>query len=250
MKVSFLGTGHGIPDADRFCSCTMIEVNESIYVIDAGAPLLDVLLRAGKDPEKVRGIFITHTHADHIGGLYGYLASINWFYKKASVDVFMPGKKECDLLSQLIEYVGDRPLDTNRVRWELVQEGIFYEDENVRISAAPTQHLKQVNRSSYSFLVEAEGKKIVFTGDISQWLEAGDYPAAALEQETDMVVCEFAHFTQEQIERYMYKTKTKQFWFNHVGLSKKFNRFEAMKRLDEVMPYPVLVACDGDEIIL
>ena len=65
-----------------------------------------------------------------------------------------------------------------------------------------------------------------------------------------MVICEFAHFTPEQIAEYMKKTRTKQFWFNHVGLSKKFDRFEAMKELAAKMPYPVLVACDGDEIVL
>lgn len=250
MKIKFLGTGHGIPAADRYCSCTMIEVNGAIYVIDAGAPLLDVLLRAGENPEAVKGIFITHSHADHIAGLYGYLSTINWFYKKASVKVVMPAQKECDLLSELIEYAGDRPVDEDRICWGIVQKGLFYEDENIKITAAPTAHLKKVGRPSYSFLVEAERKKVVFTGDISQWIEDADYPIAATSQETDMVICEFAHFTPEQIERYMKETKTKQFWFNHVGLSKKFDRFEAMKELGEKVPYPVIVACDGDEIEL
>ena len=250
MKIKFLGTGHGIPDADRFCSATMIEVGDAIYIIDAGAPLLETLLKAGKDPQKVRAIFITHTHADHIGGLYGYLSAANWFYKKAAPTVYMPDRKEWDLLSQLIAYVGDRPVDESRIRWSGVREGLFYEDENIRIFASSTQHLQQVGRPSYSFLVEAEEKKIVFSGDLSQWLEEADYPAAAMEQETDMVICEFAHFTPEQIEPYMEKTRTKQFWFNHVGLSKKFDRFEAMRLLGEKMPYPVFAARDGDEITM
>ena len=250
MKITFLGTGHGIPDASRFCSCTMVEVNNAIYLIDAGAPLPDTLIRTGKDPEKVKGIFITHTHADHIAGLYGYLSAVNWFYQAASVQVFMPQQKECVLLSQLIEYAGDRPVDDKRICWNTVQEGLFYADENVRISAYPNGHLRKTGRPSFSFLLEAEGKKLVFTGDISQWLEDADYPIAAMVQETDLVVCEFAHFTAEQIEPYMKKTKTKQFRFNHVGLSKKFDRYEAMRELAGEMPYPVLPACDGDEIIL
>lgn len=250
MRIKFLGTGHGVPAADRFCSCAMIEVNDAIYVIDAGAPLPDALLRAGKDPQKVKGIFITHTHADHIMGLYGYLSTVNWFYKSAALRVFMPERREWELLSDLIEYAGDRPIDKNRICWALVRNGLFYEDGNIRIWAEPTAHLKKVGRPSYSFMVEAEGKKVLFSGDLSQWLEEADYPAAAMEQETDAVICEFAHFTPEQIEGYMKRTKTKQFWFNHVGLSKKFDHGEAIKHLAEEVPYPVLTACDGDEIIL
>lgn len=250
MKIRFLGTGHGLPDADRYCSCTMVEGRDSIYIIDAGAPLLDVLLRAGKDPEKVKAIFITHTHSDHIAGLYGYLSAVNWYYKKASVQVFLPERKEGELLSQLIEYVGDRPVDETRIRWNTVQENQFYADGNITVSAAPTGHLRKAGRASYSFVVEGEGKKVVFSGDVSQWLDDGDYPAAAMEQETDMVICEFAHFTPEQIEQYMKKTKTKQFWFNHVGLSKTFDRYEAIKTLAGKVPYPVLTAHDGDEVVL
>ena len=39
MKITFLGTSHGVPAADRYCSCTMLEVNGAHYFIDAGAPL-------------------------------------------------------------------------------------------------------------------------------------------------------------------------------------------------------------------
>lgn len=248
MKIRFLGTSHGLPEANRFCSSTMIEVNGAIYVIDVGGPLLDMLLKAGKTPLDVKGIFITHAHADHMAGLYGFLDSVNWYYKQASMKIFMPEQKVCDLLSELLEFVGNRPVDTSRICWEIVQEGVFYEDEKIKITSFPTAHLKKLGRPSYGYCVEAEGKKVVFTGDLSQWLEEDDYPEVATSQETDMVICEFAHFTPEQIEVYMAKTKTKQFWFNHVGLSKKFDRFEAIREMEKKFSYPVHIACDGDEI--
>ena len=30
MKITFLGSSHGVPSAERYCSCTMIEVNGSL----------------------------------------------------------------------------------------------------------------------------------------------------------------------------------------------------------------------------
>ena len=164
---------------------------------------------------------------------------------------------EGHLLSQEEQHaVAKKVIDTNAGRMSsFIQcatmkwnDTMFYEDENIKITAFPTAHLKKLGRPSYGYCVEAEGKKVVFTGDLSQWLEEDDYPKAATSQETDMVICEFAHFTPEQIEVYMAKTKTKQFWFNHVGLSKKFDRFEAIREMEKKFSYPVHIACDGDEI--
>ena len=53
MKITFLGTSHGVPAADRYCSSTMLEINGARYFIDAGAPLIDILLRRGVDLNKV-----------------------------------------------------------------------------------------------------------------------------------------------------------------------------------------------------
>ncbi len=250
MKIRFLGTGHGVATAERSCSSTMLEVNGAVYVIDAGGPLLELLLKAGKTPVDVKAVFITHNHADHMAGLYGFLDVVNWYYKKAILKVFTPEQRVGEILSDLLSFVGDRPVDEDRIGWNTVKEGMFYEDENIKITAYPTAHLKKFGRPAYSFLVEAEGKKIVFSGDISQWLEEGDYPVVAMTDETDLMVCEFAHFTPEQVEEYMKKTKTKQFWFNHVGNSKNIDRFEAIRQMEGKYQYPVYAAQDGDEIEL
>ena len=60
MKITFIGTSHGVPAADRYCSCTMIESGNSVYFIDGGAPMIDELLRHGRHPDEVRAVS-THT---------------------------------------------------------------------------------------------------------------------------------------------------------------------------------------------
>ena len=35
MKITFVGTSHGIPQADRYCSCYMIEIGKAIYFVRA-----------------------------------------------------------------------------------------------------------------------------------------------------------------------------------------------------------------------
>ena len=50
MKITFVGTSHGVPFADRYCTCTMIESGNSVYFIDAGRNIIDSVLRYGKSP--------------------------------------------------------------------------------------------------------------------------------------------------------------------------------------------------------
>ena len=62
MKITFLGTSHGVPAANRFCSSYMIEAGNAVYLVDAGAPVADLVLRQGREITDVRAIFTTHIH--------------------------------------------------------------------------------------------------------------------------------------------------------------------------------------------
>ena len=69
MKITFLGSSHGVPEPNRKCSCIMVEVEQNIYLIDIGTPAIDLLRRRGKSIDAVKGVFITHMHGDHTDGL-------------------------------------------------------------------------------------------------------------------------------------------------------------------------------------
>ena len=93
MKITFLGTSHGVPSAERYCSCTMIEVGGATYFIDCGAPLIDLLIRRGTDLNSIRAIFTTHMHGDHVNGLTAFADLCNWYYKTTSFDVYLTDER-------------------------------------------------------------------------------------------------------------------------------------------------------------
>ena len=137
---------------------------------------------------------------------------------------------------------------SDRLRFHEVSEGNVYEDENVKVTFFPTRHCEPM--PSYAILVEAEGKKLLFTGDMSQWLAKNDFPKYALENETDLLVCEMAHFGREHVEPYMEKVKTKQYVFTHVNFAKGTHKFAdiADMHVSGKFPYPIIAAKDGDVI--
>ena len=69
MKITIVGSSHGVPEPDRKCSCIKVEIGGNIYFVDMGTPAIDEMRRRGDDVNAVKGVFITHMHGDHIGGL-------------------------------------------------------------------------------------------------------------------------------------------------------------------------------------
>ena len=51
MQITFLGASHGVPEANRRCSCTLIETNGRYYFIDMGVNAIDALRTRGIEVE-------------------------------------------------------------------------------------------------------------------------------------------------------------------------------------------------------
>ena len=247
MKITFLGSSHGVPAADRYCSCTMIEVGEKLYFIDAGCPLMDILLRRGEDLNRIRAIFTTHLHGDHVNGLLAFADLSNWYFKTVRADFYLTEQAGIDDFRRLIITTQGIPYDDERLPFHLVQPGLVYEDENIRITAMPTRHLEHANRPAYSYLVEAEGKRILFSGDLSHHLKLGDFPALALEEEIDLLICEMAHFGIDEVSPYLARGKARQMIFNHVF---PFEKIPQIAALDGKYGYPIHPAADNETVEL
>ena len=245
MKIRFLGTSHGVPAADRFCSCIMIESGGAVYFIDGGAPIIDLLLRNGRRPEEIRALFNTHIHGDHTAGIYHLADLIDWYYKKAAMDFYIPDQSYIDALKNMI-LVGNphASLDPERLRFYVAEAGVVYSDENISVEYIPTKHLAEP-RHSYSILVREGESAVLFSGDLSQHLAKEDVPAVLLEQEIDLFVCEMAHFNVEQISPYLNKAKAKKVAFTHVFPLEKYQSIEAARGK---FNFEIITPDDGDVI--
>ena len=243
MKITFLGTADGKPSAERYCSSTMIEAGGNLYFIDCGAPLIDILLRRGEDVSKVKTIFITHTHNDHMDGVIPIAALFSWHYRDYQMDIYMPEEKVIGLTKQLLAaQMGS--LDEARVRFHEVTEALRYDDGTLKVTCVPTRHLAGQNRPSFSYIVEAEGKKALFTGDLSGHLTEKDFPVCK-GVSFDLAVCEMAHFSAEEVKPYLKELDTKKLLFNHVF---PLAKLEDIKAMDGTLPCPVASVKDGDSV--
>ena len=140
MKITFLGTSHGVPSASRYCSSALVECGDNVYLIDGGAPVADLLIRYGIPYEKLRGVFVTHMHSDHTFGLLHLCSLADWYFRQSSFDVFLPEEEGIDAFRRLL-LVSDKSFDEERIRLKKSCSGVMYADGCLTVTAIPTRHL-------------------------------------------------------------------------------------------------------------
>ena len=77
-KIIMLGTGNG-GTLDLYNTCFVIQNEKGDFLVDTGGGI-DVIKRlkqVGIDYKSLRNIFISHSHTDHILGIF-------WLFKKMS----------------------------------------------------------------------------------------------------------------------------------------------------------------------
>ena len=248
MKLTFLGTSHGVPAADRYCSSAMLQVADRTYLIDAGAPVADLLQRYGVPFSAVKAVFTTHIHGDHTFGLPALCDLAGWYFKDADFDVFLTEQVGIDALHAFV-MATSKNFDDDRVRLRLVQPGTFYDDGTLRVTAVPTRHMDYGTQQypSYAYVLEAEGKRLIFTGDL-HGPDAADFPAPALELPSEAVVCEMAHFGGEAVFPYLKCCPTGRVLFHHVfhDYEQSMADIAAAGRPEDGWCCPVDAVADGD----
>ena len=166
MELILLGSGTGVPLADRGCPSLAFLVNERTVLFDMGPGTMRQLLRAGLDHQNVAGVWLTHFHPDHTGGLVHFLFATRHpgvVRRRNPFHISGPrGTKH--FLSSLQQVYGDwLVLPPEVMRFREIQPGDKAIDEGeLRISCCPTRHTQE---SIAYRLEDSDGKKVVYSGD-------------------------------------------------------------------------------------
>ncbi|WP_085523435.1 ribonuclease Z [Tuberibacillus sp. Marseille-P3662] len=93
MELVFLGTGAGVPAKERNVSSAALVMPEhqgEMWLFDCGEATQQQILRTKVTLPKVKHIFISHMHGDHIFGLPGLLGSRSFQVKDEPLTIYGP----------------------------------------------------------------------------------------------------------------------------------------------------------------
>ena len=241
MKIKFLGTSHGVPMPGRYYQSFLIETEENAYLVDAGAPVMDILINEGYDLKKIKAVFITHMHSDHMNGLLNMIDLATWYYTDMNFEVYLPEQRGIDAIREYCKM----PLfgqTTDRVSYHLVEEGVCFEDSVLKVTAVHTEHMATTTNIAFGFLLEAAGRKLYVTGDLSGSLR--EFPPAALNEAVDTLVVECAHFPAERLMEKLQDVIAKKVMIVHVF---PVDKYDTLKEGIKDAAFEAIYPNDGEE---
>lgn len=229
MNIRFLGTGFGAPYKNRHQQSILIEVGKLSYLFDAGAPVCDILSFAEYDMSKIKTVFISHLHGDHLNGLNDMINLAEFFNIRCNI--YLSEQRGIDTFKNYTFMQLQK--ESNRVDFKLINEGKFYEDGMLSVTAYQNLHMKGL--PCYSFLIEAEGKKVYITNDLSP--DMSDIPSDICKISPDLFITEAAHFSASEIVEKCNRLRLDKVGFIHVMPPEKYDEIKAChKNFEAVYP--------------
>jgi len=253
MRIVTLGTSHGDPTPGHYCTSVLIQAGGRHYLLDAGEPANATLVSMGMRASMLYGIFVTHMHIDHTGGLPVLCEQAEKYrgrFPEVELKVLLPEDAAvAALASWRMANHTSRFLPSVSVA--AYCPGMIYDDGLLSAEAIPTRHIPHPEGSpafSHAIKISAEGKNVLFTGDLAA--DFGDFPLGAA-QGCAAVFSEITHYHLDKAVPVFEQLQAGRLVFYHIHNPWQTPEGQA-KALDMCAkaPMPVQFAFDGFELEL
>jgi len=180
LHVYLCGTGSPIPDADRAGPCLGMLAGNDAFVFDAGSGSVRKLLRMGFPAHKLKAVFLTHLHSDHIDGL-GELLLQAWMAggRSEPIPVYGPQGTEQVIAGLMQAYGPDKGFRIAHHGPQVARPGGFgaaanilpvpldmapaWSGDGVRIAVIKVNHPPVM--PAFGYRVDYKGRAVSISGD-------------------------------------------------------------------------------------
>ncbi len=258
-RIIILGSSSGMPSPSRFCSSFLLEIppkagleteNEK-YLFDVGEGVSFSLLRYEISFQQINHVFITHSHIDHLGGLFLLIQMMHLARRRTPLNIHLPGEAQEGVENFLRTlYLFEEKLSLG-LNLQPIKPGFVFRDEEIDVNAYLNRHLsgnEELIREygypnqmqSFCFVVKVDGKKIVYSGDV----ESSD-DLARIVFDADLLITECMHPNLEKLLSLITESKVKSAVLTHVPPELEGKEEAILKKGRELDFDNLLIAYDG-----
>ncbi len=152
IKLVFLGTSAAVPTKDRWLPSIALVRGGEIILFDCGEGTQLRFIQLGLSIMKIKAIFITHMHGDHIFGLPGLIQTMNMYGRETPLTIIGPGKI-VDYIKSIIETTLYDPGFTIKMA-RAEEDKIVYETKEYIVKSFTVEHYGEC----YGYVFEEKPK--------------------------------------------------------------------------------------------
>ena len=140
IKVTVLGRASAKPTVTSHPSAQIVNVNEQYYLVDAGEGTQQQMFRRGINPLKLKAVFISHLHGDHVFGLFPMISTLGLYGRKTPLKVFAP-RPFGEILEFHLKHFDDQlPYEVEWVEVDTTKHCCIFENRTLEVWSIPLRH--------------------------------------------------------------------------------------------------------------
>lgn len=257
-ELIILGSSAGVPTANRCPTALLLKVDDALYLVDCGAPVVNRLKALGEDPLALRAVFLTHWHPDHTTSLPMLLQELQLTGRREPLTIYGP-PGTADKLDDLLRlYLIPRQVLPYDLLGADIADGPAFEDARVRVRYFPTNHLNSAewrdldaacDNRLYPFacgiIAEIGPIRVLISGDIKSSDDLAPYVEGC-----SLVSHEYGHMSLESIRDFAIRHRIKRLLVTHIHHGWDIRGDEMGRILSDGYQGALFVGADGLRIPL
>jgi|SRR5690625_922092 len=159
MKLNILGCFSASPRADAHPTSQVLTIKNRTFLLDCGEGTQRQLRRYKISFAKIKHIFITHLHGDHVYGLIGFISTMSLLKRKKDLHIY--GPKGIEELIRVQIRITESHLSFPIIFHELSSKKpqIIYEDNRLTVETVPLNH--RIYTNGYLFKEKPAPRKLL-----------------------------------------------------------------------------------------
>lgn len=140
FSITILGSASAKPTPNRHPSAQIVNVHEQYYLVDAGEGVQQQMFRYGINPLKLRAVFISHLHGDHVFGLFPLLSTLGLYGRRTPLKIFGPAPLGEMLECHLRYFDTQLPYEIEWIRVDTTKHVLLFENRTLEVWSIPLRH--------------------------------------------------------------------------------------------------------------
>ena len=140
FAVTILGCASAKPTPSRHPSGQAVNIHEQYYLMDAGEGTQQQLIRYGINPLKIRAVFISHLHGDHVYGLFPLISTLGLYGRRTQLDVYAPAPFGEMLDAHLRFFDTQLPYEVVWHQVDTTKHALLLENRTIEVWSIPLRH--------------------------------------------------------------------------------------------------------------